>query len=59
MHHPVRGDWEFAGPPVRLSESQVEYKPSPLLGQHTEEILAEKLGMDAEAVRSLKDRGVF
>ena len=21
MHHPVRGDWELAGPPVRLSES--------------------------------------
>jgi formyl-CoA transferase len=58
MHHPVRGDWEFAGPPVRLSGSQVEYKPSPLLGQHTEEILLEKLGMNAETVRSLREGGV-
>ena len=58
MHHPVRGDWELAGPPVSLSSSSVEYKASPLLGQHTEEILAEKLGTDPEAVRSLRERGV-
>ena len=58
MHHPVRGDWEFAGPPVRLSRSQVEYKPSPLLGQHTEEILAEKLGLNAEAVKALRENRV-
>jgi formyl-CoA transferase len=58
MHHPVRGDWQFAGPPVRLSASRVEYKPSPLLGQHTEEVLSEKLGMDGAAVRTLKETGV-
>src|SRR5712692_11822098 len=59
MHHPVRGDWDFAGPPVRLSASRVEYKPSPLLGQHTEEILAEKLGIDAEGVRCLRESGAL
>ena len=55
MHHPVRGEWQFAGPPVRLSASSVEYLPSPLLGQHTEEVLAEKLGLDAGAVRALRE----
>lgn len=59
MHHPVRGDWDLAGPPVRLSASKVEYKPSPLLGQHTEEILAENLGMDADAVRCLREAGAL
>jgi formyl-CoA transferase len=59
MHHPVRGDWELAGPPVRLSESKVELCPSPLLGQHTEEVLAEKLGVDAEALRCLRECGAI
>ena len=59
MHHPVRGDWELAGTPVRLSSSRVEYEPSPLLGQHTAEVLAEKLGLDAEAVRALKEGGAI
>ena len=59
MHHPVRGDWELAGPPVRLSASQVEYVPSPLLGQHTEEVLAEKLGLTPEAVHALRESGAI
>jgi formyl-CoA transferase len=59
MHHPVRGDWDLAGSPVRLSASPVDYKPSPLLGQHTEEILEEKLGMDREAVHSMRQIGVL
>jgi formyl-CoA transferase len=58
MHHPVRGDWDFPGPPVRLSESRVELQPSPLLGEHTEEVLAEKLGLDAEGFRCLRESGV-
>jgi formyl-CoA transferase len=58
MHHPERGDWDFPGPPVRLSESSVELHPSPLLGEHTEEVLAEKLGIEADEVTSLRDAGV-
>jgi len=58
MHHPERGDWDFPGPYVRLSSSSVELKPSPLLGEHSEEILAEKLGIDADAVRCLRESGV-
>jgi formyl-CoA transferase len=58
MHHPQRGDWDFPGPPVRLSESLVELEPSPLLGEHTEQILAEKLGMDGAAIAHLREAGV-
>jgi len=58
MHHPVRGDWEFPAPPVRLTASSVELIPSPLLGQHTAEVLAEKLGLNTEAVRCLRETGV-
>jgi formyl-CoA transferase len=59
MHHPVRGDWELAGTPVRLSGSPIEYKRSPLLGEHTEQILTETLGMDEDAIRALREGGVL
>jgi len=58
MHHPVRGDWDLAGSPVRLSGSRIEYTASPLLGEHTAEILAGKLGIDAEQVGHLREAGV-
>jgi formyl-CoA transferase len=57
MHHPVRGDRELAGPPVRLSASEFDYRPSPLLGQHTEEVLTEKLGLKPEEVQALRQSG--
>jgi len=59
MHHPVRGDWELAGSPVRLSGSRIEYTASPLLGEHTKEILAGSLGIDAEQVERLREAGVL
>ena len=59
MHHPVRGDWELAGTPVRLSASPIEYKASPLLGQHSEEILAQMLNLGPDEVRALRKGGVI
>ena len=58
MHHPARGDWDFPAPPMRLSASCVELVPSPALGQHSEEVLAEKLGMESDEVAKLRDLGV-
>lgn len=37
--HPERGEFVTVGCPVRLSDSPVEVKRSPLLGEHTQEIL--------------------
>jgi crotonobetainyl-CoA:carnitine CoA-transferase CaiB-like acyl-CoA transferase len=36
----------------------VEITPAPLLGQHTEEILAQFLGYDASQAEQLKSDGV-
>ncbi|MBM3489459.1 MAG: CoA transferase [Alphaproteobacteria bacterium] len=45
--------------PVRLSETPVDYRlPPPTLGQHTEEILGERLGLGAAAVADLRAKGV-
>jgi len=45
--------------PVRLSETPADYRISPpTLGEHTEEVLGEVLGLDAAAIAGLRERGV-
>jgi len=45
--------------PMRLSATAPEYRHAPpLLGEHTEEVLKELLGMDAAEVQALRARGV-
>ncbi|MHB8575888.1 MAG: CaiB/BaiF CoA transferase family protein [Dehalococcoidia bacterium] len=57
--HPERGAWEFIAPPVRMSDSDVEMQPAPLLGQHTAEVLEQELGLSGDALRHLLDAGVI
>jgi formyl-CoA transferase len=45
------------GNPIKLSDSPSEVTRSPLLGEHTDEILRDVLGMDAEAVAAAKTEG--
>jgi crotonobetainyl-CoA:carnitine CoA-transferase CaiB-like acyl-CoA transferase len=46
--------------PVRLSETPVDYRmASPLLGQHTDSVLGERLGLDSAALAELREKGVI
>jgi crotonobetainyl-CoA:carnitine CoA-transferase CaiB-like acyl-CoA transferase len=46
--------------PVRLSETPPDYRIAPpLLGEHTEAVLRERLGIDAEALAGLRKKGVI
>ena len=46
--------------PVKLSESPADYRiPPPLLGEHTETVLAERLGLDAATLAVLREKGVI
>jgi len=58
--HPVAGKIKMAGIPIKMSETpgSVE-RPAPLLGQHTEEILSEILGISSEEVAQLKTQNVL
>jgi crotonobetainyl-CoA:carnitine CoA-transferase CaiB-like acyl-CoA transferase len=59
LPHPGAGTVPLVANPVRLSETPIHYEaPPPLLGQHTDEILRERLGFDAAAVAELRRRGV-
>ena len=58
--HPVAGAVRMAGPPVRFSETPGSVRlPAPLLGQHTAEVLRERLGMDDEEIARLREQGVI
>jgi formyl-CoA transferase len=58
MQHP-NGDFKMATWPVRVDGKPPTLKPSPLLGQHSEEVLHEWLGIDAAGIAALKGEGVL
>src|SRR5262249_52788146 len=46
--------------PIRYSRTPVEHSRSaPLLGEHTDEVLAERLGLGRDELQALHDRGVL
>jgi formyl-CoA transferase len=56
LDHPTRGRYVQVGSPINLSDSPVEVKRSPLLGEHTDEVLG-WLGYDKEAIAELHQDG--
>lgn len=58
MPHPEAGEVPLVASPIRLSKTPVEYRRAPpLVGEHTDEILAD-LGVDAAGIAGLRERGV-
>ncbi len=51
VDHPERGKYLTVGNPIKLSDSPVEVERSPLLGEHTNEILKDVLGLSEEEVQ--------
>ena len=48
VDHPERGPYLTVGCPVKLSDSPAEVKRSPLLGEHTAEVLRDVLGYQGD-----------
>jgi formyl-CoA transferase len=59
VDHPTRGKYLTVGNPVKMSDSITEVKRSPLLGEHTEEILRKELGYSDEEVTEIKGSGAI
>jgi formyl-CoA transferase len=59
VEHPERGNYLTVGCPIKLSDSKVEVKRSPLLGEHTDEILAEVLEYSAEEIAEIRESGAI
>src|SRR6202161_3051761 len=59
VDHPERGKYLSVGNPIKLSDSPTEVKRSPLLGEHTDEILRQVLGFSDHQVAEIHDSGAL
>ncbi len=57
VDHPERGAYWTVGCPIKMSDSPVEVERSPLLGEHTDEILRDVLGYADEDVARIAGSG--
>jgi formyl-CoA transferase len=57
VDHPKRGKYLTVGNPIKMSDSATDVTRSPLLGEHTDQVLAE-LGYSPEQVAELRSSGV-
>lgn len=57
VDHPERGKYLSVGCPIKLSESPADVVRSPLLGEHSDEVLAE-LGFSETEIGSMREAGV-
>ncbi len=54
LPHPAAGKVPMAASPLKFSGSPVEYRrPPPMLGEHTGQVLSERLGLSAEEIQAL------
>ena len=57
VDHPERGEYLSVGCPIKLSDSEVKVERSPLLGEHTLEVLKDVLGFEGEQLESILASG--
>ena len=59
VEHPQHGKLKAPHRPVRLDGSRdIDFRPPPVLGEHTEEVLRE-LGVASQRIAELRGRGVI
>ncbi len=60
IEHPRAGKVRVVGVPIRFSETPGSVRtPSPALGEHTEVVLRDILGLDAQAIEALRTAGAL
>jgi len=60
IEHPASGMLKMLGIPFKFSDTAASVRrPPPMLGEHSEEILAAELGLDAKAIAELRQQKVI
>jgi formyl-CoA transferase len=59
VNHPTRGPYLTIGNPIKLSDSPTEVVRSPLLGEHTDEILKSVVGWSDAQIAAARDSGAI
>ena len=57
VDHPTRGPYLTVGNPIKLSDSPADVRRSPLLGEHTDEVLREVLRYSDKEIAEIKSVG--
>ena len=59
VEHPTCGPIKLVNTPVKYSYSEPSIRtPPPLLGQHTDEVLRDVVGMQEDEIKSMRQEGV-
>jgi formyl-CoA transferase len=59
MRHPQHGDFKMPAWPVRVDGKPSRIQPSPVLGQHTDEVLGSWLGLSEAELAGLRRDGAL
>jgi formyl-CoA transferase len=59
VDHPDRGTFVMPGWPVKMSESWVKVVRAPLLGEHTDEVMRNYLGLRGSEIADLRKDAVI
>jgi len=59
IDHPTRGKLSILGSPIKLSESEQQIEPAPLLGEHNEKIYSSLLNLSKKEIGQLKEEKVI
>ena len=59
VDHPTRGKYLTVGNPIKLSDSPSDVVRSPLLGEHTDEVLRQVLGMNDDEISAARAQGAI
>lgn len=57
--HPEIGVMRQVASPIKISDYRHNHHRGPLLGEHTDQVLAEQLGFSSEEIASLREEGVL
>ena len=59
VDHPERGPYLTVGNPIKLSDSPSDVERSPLMGEHTEEILKDIVGLSDQEIKDAREEGAI
>ena len=59
VQHPTAGEVRMLGFAPRMSQSEVAFEPPPELGEHTDSVLREELGLEPDRLQALREAGAI